>query len=100
MSATLRNRLLLLPLVMSLGWLCLDAPVPFLREAYFVVLIWGLTMATRTITWRAAVSAVSLGIGVAAPLMVLTGWLMREAGLDVSESEVGSWAVVPVGGTT
>jgi len=96
MTPTVRHALLLLPLMLSLGWLCVDAPGPFWREAYFVALIWALTLATRTLTWKAVVSALSLGIGVAAPLMVFVGWLMRQAGLDVSESEIGSWAVVPV----
>lgn len=30
----IRRALLFLPLAISLGWLCLDAPGPFLREAY------------------------------------------------------------------
>jgi hypothetical protein len=93
-----RIRLLLsaLPLLVSLVWLFADAPLAFMREAWFVVLLTGATVATRTITWRGAVFALSLGIGVAAPLMVLFGWLMTRAGFDVSESEVGSWLVVPI----
>jgi len=92
----MRRALLLLPLAISLGWLCLDAPGPFLREAYFIVVIWSLTAATRTVSWGTAVSALSLGIGVAAPLMVLLGVVLNKAGLDVSESVFGSWAIVPV----
>jgi RsiW-degrading membrane proteinase PrsW (M82 family) len=95
-SVPLPRILLFLPLAISLGWLCLDAPGPFLREAYFVVLIWGLTMATRTVSWGTGVSALSLGIGVAAPLMVLFGFVLDKAGLDVSDSVFGSWVVVPV----
>jgi len=96
LSPTVRQVLLLSPLAISLGWLCLDAPGPFVREAYFVLLMWVLTMVTRTVSWGSAVSALSLGIGVAAPLMVLAGILFEWAGLDLSESDVGSWAVVPV----
>lgn len=92
----MRRALLLLPLAISLGWLCLDAPGPFLREAYFVLVIWGLTAATRTVSWGTAVSALSLGIGVAAPSVVLFGVILHKAGLDVSESVFGSWVVVPV----
>ena len=96
MSVPIRRALLLLPLAISLGWLCLDAPGPFLREAWFVLVIWGLTAATRTVSWGTAVSALSLGIGVAAPFMVLCGVVMARAGLDLSESVVGSWAIVPL----
>ncbi len=88
--------LFLLPLTISLVWLCVDAPVPFLREAWFVLLLWALTGATRTVSWRAALSALAFGIGVAAPAMVFIGFVMSKAGLDVSESVFGSWAVVPV----
>lgn len=88
--------LLFLPLAISLGWLCLDAPGPFFREAYFLVVIWVLTFATRTVSWGTAVSAMSLGIGVAAPAMALVGAVLNRAGLDLSESVFGSWAVVPI----
>ena len=95
MPATLRRNLSLILVVISLGWLCLDAPGPFLREAYFVLLMLALTVVTRSVSWRLAVLAVSTGIGVAAPLMVAIGWLLARAGFDVSESELGSWGVVP-----
>jgi len=85
-----------LPLAVSLVWLLVDAPGPFLREAWFVVLLTTLTIGTRTLTWRAALFGVSLGIGLAAPAMVAFGWVLARAGLDVSESEVGSWLVVPI----
>lgn len=96
LSPSVRQGLLLLPLAISLGWLCLHAPGPFAREAYFVLVIWALTLATRTVSWGSAVSALSLGIGVAAPLMVLAGILFERAGVDLLESDFGSWAVVPV----
>lgn len=91
-------RLLLsaLPLAVSLVWLFADAPVAVLREAWFVVLLTGATVLTRTITWRGAVFGLSLGIGVAAPLMVAVGWLLARGGLDVSDSVVGRWLVVPI----
>lgn len=88
--------LLSLPLAVSLGWLLVDAPGPFLREAWFVVLLTTLTIGTRTLTWRAAPFGLSLGIGLAAPAMVAIGWALARGGLDVSESEIGSWLVVPV----
>jgi RsiW-degrading membrane proteinase PrsW (M82 family) len=95
-SPTVKHVLWSLPLLVSLLWLLVDAPGPFLREAWFVVLLTTLTIGTRTLTWRAALFGVSLGIGLAAPAMVAVGWAMARAGLDVSESEVGSWLVVPV----
>ena len=96
MSPTVKHVLWSLPLAVSLVWLLADAPGPFLREAWFVVLLTTLTVGTRTVTWRAALFGVSLGIGLAAPAMVALGWAMARAGLDVSESEVGSWLVVPI----
>jgi RsiW-degrading membrane proteinase PrsW (M82 family) len=95
-SPTVKNVLWSLPLAVSLVWLLADAPGPFLREAWFVVLLTTLTIGTRTLTWRASLFGVSLGIGLAAPAMVALGWVMARAGLDVSESEVGSWLVVPI----
>ena len=96
MSPTVKNVLWSLPLAVSLLWLLVDAPGPFLREAWFVVLLTTLTLGTRTVTWRGTLFGVSLGIGLAAPAMVAVGWVMARAGLDVSDSEVGSWLVVPV----
>lgn len=96
MSPQIRLLLSVLPLLVSLVWLFTDAPMAFLREFWFVVLLTGVTVVTRTITWRGAAFALSLGIGVAAPLMVAAGWLLARAGFDVSESEVGSWLVVPI----
>lgn len=95
-SPTVKNLLLSLPLAVSLVWLLIDAPGPFLREAWFVVLLTMVTIGTRTLTWRAALFGLSLGIGLAAPAMVAFGWILARAGLDVSESEIGSWLVVPV----
>lgn len=95
-SPMVKNVLLSLPLAVSLVWLLADAPGPFLREAWFVVLLTTLTVGTRTLTWRAALFGVSLGIGLAAPAMVALGWVLARGGLDVSESEVGSWLVVPI----
>lgn len=92
----MKSVLFSLPLAISLVWLLSDAPGPFLREAWFVVLLTTLTIGTRTLPWRAALYGVSLGIGLAAPAMIALGWLMARAGLDVSESEIGSWLVVPV----
>lgn len=96
MTPTLKQVLWFLPLAVSLVWLLVDAPGPFLREAWFLLVVATLTMGTRTLTWRAALYGLSLGIGLAAPAMVALGWVMARAGLDVSESEIGSWLVVPV----
>ncbi len=96
MSPRLRLLLSALPLGVSLVWLLVDAPGPFLREAWFVALVTSATLLTRTVTWRAALYGVSLGIGLAAPLMVALGWLLAQAGFDVSESVLGSWLVVPL----
>lgn len=96
MSPALKRVLWSLPLAVSLVWLFVDAPRPFMREAWFVALVTTVTVGTRTLTWRAAWYGVSLGIGLAAPAMVAVGWMLARAGLDVSESEVGSWLIVPV----
>lgn len=94
MPASLNRLLLVLPAI-ALAWLCVDAPVMFWREAYFTLLVMALTLATRTVTWNAVLNALMLGIGVAAPLMVLVGVGLNAAGLDPTEG-VGSWGVVPV----
>ncbi|MSO82597.1 MAG: PrsW family intramembrane metalloprotease, partial [Acidobacteria bacterium] len=91
---SLHRLLLILPAV-SLAWLCLYAPAMFWREAYFTLLILSLTLATRTVTWNVVLTALMLGIGVAAPLTVLVGVGLKAAGLDPTEG-VGSWGVVPV----
>lgn len=80
----------------SVGWLAIQAPGAILRELWFVGVMLGLTLATRTVTYRESLLGVSLGIGLAAPLMLLVGWGLAAAGLDASESELASWAVVPV----
>lgn len=94
MPASLNRLLLILPAI-SLAMLCVDAPAMFWREAYFTLLILGLTLATRTLTWNAALTALMLGIGVAMPLVVLVGVGLKWAGLDPTEG-IGSWGVVPI----
>ena len=69
MSPRVKAALFSLPVVFSLGWLCLDATLPFVREAWFVVVCCGLTVVPRTVTWRAALFGMSLGIGLAAPAL-------------------------------
>jgi RsiW-degrading membrane proteinase PrsW (M82 family) len=96
MSFVTRRALLLAPLLFSLGWLAWDAPGPFAREAYFVILLCGATLVTRTVSWGTALAAVSMGIGVAAPGMVLVGLALTRAGLDLEDSVFVSWVVVPV----
>lgn len=95
-TSTTRRLLVLSPVALSLGWLLVDAPGPVFREGWFVFVILTLTVATRTVSWGETMLALSLGVGLAAPLMIVAGWTMARAGLDVSTSEFGSWAVVPV----
>lgn len=90
-----RFALLILPLL-SIVTLWIQAPGPMFRELYFVALMLVLTVFTRSVPWRTVVYGLSIGIGIAAPLVIGAGWLMARAGFDVSESEFGSWAVVPV----
>lgn len=91
----LRRYLLLLP-ALSLAWLCVESPSAFWREAYFVLLMMALTLATRTLAWRTVLLALSLGIGLSAPLMIGFGWILNLAGLDVSEGGIGNWGIVPI----
>jgi RsiW-degrading membrane proteinase PrsW (M82 family) len=96
MTPSVRRLVSLVLLAISLVWLCAEAPGPFFREAWFVAVVLGLTAATRSVSSSTALSALSLGIGAAAPAMVAIGWTLAKAGLDVSEGGVGSWGVVPV----
>lgn len=91
-----RRWISLVLLAVSLGWLFVDAPGPFLREAWFVAVMLGATIATRSVPWHVAVSGLALGIGVAAPAMIACGWLLARASLDVSEGGIGGWGVVPI----
>lgn len=83
-------------LTLSVGWLAIPAPGATLRELWFLCVILGLTVATRTVTYQQSLLGLSLGIGLAAPLMLLIGWALALAGLDASESALASWAVVPI----
>jgi RsiW-degrading membrane proteinase PrsW (M82 family) len=96
MTSGIRRFAPLILLAISLVWLCIDAPGPFFREAWFVLVMLALTIATRSITWRMSTVALSLGIGVAGPAMVAIGWMLARLGFDVSESDFGSWGVVPI----
>lgn len=91
-----RRLISLVLLAISLGMLCVEAPWAFAREAWFLVVMLGVTLATRTASWRIALSALGLGIGVAAPAMIACGWLLATAGLDVSAGGVAGWGLVPV----
>jgi RsiW-degrading membrane proteinase PrsW (M82 family) len=96
MTPLTKRFLLLAPLAFSLVWLCYDAPGPFAREAYFVVELLLLTIGTRTVAWGMALSGLSLGIGVAAPAVVFIGTGLSAIGLDPSDVDFTSWAIVPV----
>lgn len=90
----MRRLLTHLLLAASLGLLAWDAPGPFAREAWFVLEILLVTIATRTVTWATASSALSLGIGIVSPLVVVIGLGLDTIGLDPS-SESMSALVVP-----
>lgn len=83
-------------LALSVGWLAIHAPGAIVRELWFLAVVLALTIATRTVTYRESLLGLSLGIGLAAPLMLLIGWALASAGLDASESALASWAVVPI----
>lgn len=55
----MRRWLTQLLLAISLVLLFKDAPGPFLREAWFVLELLLVTLATRTVTWASASSALS-----------------------------------------
>lgn len=96
MTPLTKRLLLLAPLAFSFAWLAYDAPTAFAREAWFVAELLLFTIATRTVAWGMALSAVSLGIGIAAPAVVFVGAGLSAVGLDPSDSDVVSWAVVPI----
>jgi hypothetical protein len=79
----------------SLVWLAVQAPGPFWFEAQGVLAILLLTVLTRTVSAEAALSALGLGIGVAAPLMVLLGHGLNAIGVDPSDSPA-NYTIVPV----
>ncbi len=54
-----------------------------------------ITVLTRTVSAEAALSALGLGIGVAAPAMVLIGHGVAAIGIDPSDSPA-DWAIVPI----
>jgi len=93
---SVRRLVCLILLALSLGWLFLQAPIPFLREAWFVAVMLGATIGSRSVPWNVALSGLGLGMSVASTSMIGLGWLLAQAGLDVSEGGPGSWTVVPV----
>ena len=92
---TIRQTIRLGLLVLTLGWLFIEAPSIWWREIQFVLEILLITAWTRTTTWHQAAAGLGSGIGLAVPLMVAMGWLLRWIGVDVSDG-TASWLLVPV----
>ena len=90
----IRRALSLGLLTISLALIAWDAPRAFARETWFVLELLLLTIATRSVTWATASSALSLGIGIVSPLVVVIGVGLNTIGLDPS-SESMSALVVP-----
>lgn len=82
-------------LAIAVGWLYVQAPSATLRELQFLAMALAATLWTRTVTWRFALAALSLGIGLAAPLTVLVATALSAGGVDLTDG-AGSWGVVPV----
>lgn len=90
-----RDLLRLALLAVAIGWLLIDAPLSTTRELQFVLTVLLATIVTRTVSWRTAAYALSLGMALAVPATILAGHLLGAAGFSVSEG-AGSWGVVPV----
>lgn len=90
-----RDLLRLALLAVAIGWLLIDAPRSTTRELQFVLTVLLATIVTRTVSWRTAAYALSLGMALAVPATILAGHVLGAAGVSVSEG-AGSWFVVPV----
>lgn len=95
MNIPLTTLLRAVPLTVTLGWLCLDSPVMFATEAQFALQVLLVTLITRSVDPRTWTMALSMGIGVAAPLVTLTGIALARVGIDV-DNGAGNWLVVPL----
>lgn len=90
-----RDLLRLALLAVAIGWLLIDAPLSTARELQFVLTVLLATILTRTVSWRTGVYALSLGMALAVPSMVLAGHLLGATGFSVAEG-AGSWGAVPI----
>lgn len=82
-------------LALSLAWLAFQAPGPFWVEIQGVLGILLITVLTRTVSAEAALSALGLGVGVAAPCMILLGHGLAAIGIDPGDSPA-NWTIVAV----
>jgi RsiW-degrading membrane proteinase PrsW (M82 family) len=82
-------------LVLSVLLLAIDAPGPTWRELWFLGEIFLLTIATRSMSADAALSALSLGLGVVVMMMVWAGRAINAAGIDTSEGPA-NWGLIPI----
>lgn len=71
------------------------APGATWLELQFLGLVIGVTLATRSMGARYAVSALALGLGVTTTLIVGAGHAATAAGIDTTEG-IGNWGVIPV----
>lgn len=94
MSPMLRLSSLAL-LGLSLVLLVVDAPGATGRELLFLGEILLATIATRALAAGSALSALGLGLGLIAPLMVAAGQALTAAGLDTT-SGFANWGLIPV----
>lgn len=90
-----RDLLRLALLAVAIGWLLIDAPLSTTRELQFVLTVLLATIMTRTVSWRTAAYALSLGMALGVPSMILAGHLLGAGGFSVAEG-AGSWGAVPV----
>ena len=84
-----------IPLTLTLIWLCIDSPRMFAAESQFALQVLAVTLFTRTIPLRTALTAFSMGVGIVAPLVTLTGTALASIGVDV-DNHAGNWLVVPL----
>jgi RsiW-degrading membrane proteinase PrsW (M82 family) len=84
-----------IPLTLTLLWLCIDSPRMFAAESQFALQVLAVTLFTRTIPLRTALTAFSMGVGIVAPLVTLTGTALASIGVDV-DNHAGNWLVVPL----
>lgn len=94
MAPTLRLASLVI-VALSLLMAAFGAPGATWRELQFLGLVILVTIATRSMGARYAVSALALGLGVTTILIVGAGHALTAAGIDTTEG-VGNWGVIPL----
>ena len=94
MSRVLRLASLAL-VALSLLVAAIGAPGATWLELQFLGLVIGVTLATRSMGARYAVSALALGLGVTTTLIVGAGHAATAVGVDTTEG-IGNWGVIPL----